>query len=766
MMSAAVAAGYQTRDSLSIWLLGEMIPALEGNQLPTNRQVLCRLFFDLKINKLDVPRSCSNVIDDVLQFWHMANIPTKHKPNAIAKLKAFYQEYVLLRKNKARRTERQGQLETDFSHKLNQLFDLSHANSEQLIKIPQDFEFLQDQQGPRKMIMTGEDLQFKKREEKRQKRQGEEMMRIEKEQEAKKQMVMNPNEVLDDSSQSTGEESANDDEPVEINKYFSKQIDTPETSGATTPMTMKLDKRCIVEDPLAAASLDRTGTTPREAMHIIGPALKAAGVPVSRLTLSTTSLYEARRTVRKSIGETIQENFSPDTPLVVHFDGKLMPDNDGTMADRLPVVVSGKDVEKLLGIPKLQSGTGILMGEAVIKFINEWDGVSEWLAGLCFDTTSTNTGLHMGAITIIQNALNKRLLFLACRHHIFEIIASAVFDTFFVASGPQIGIFGRFKKHWTSIDTSKFASLATSLDGSEKVWFENNRDSAITFLRSQLMDKQPRDDYLEFIRLALITLGDNVEGHVKFSPPGAYHRARWMAKGIYCLKISCFRDQFQLSAHEFQSLRCICLFTVTLYVKAWFTANDTCNAPSNDLHLLQAMEDYSEVNQKVAKTALSKLRSHLWYLSEDLVGLVLFSDKIAVEVKKDVVISLEKPEMKEDVRRVHVPASHAFKGRQLAEFVTRRSLNLFCALKLSKEFLKSDPETWSSNQDYILAQEKVSALRVVNDCAERAIKLATDFNLALTHDEEQRQLIFQVVEQHRKLIRKPLKKHFFEDNTT
>ena len=64
------------------------------------------------------------------------------------------------------------------------------------------------------------------------------------------------------------------------------------------------------------------------------------------------------------------------------------------------------------------------------------------------------------------------------------------------------------------------------------------------------------------------TNGDDIH----FSPPGAYHRARWMAKGIYCLKILLFREQFKMYAKELQALRRICLFTITLYVKAWYTA--------------------------------------------------------------------------------------------------------------------------------------------------------------------------------------------------
>jgi len=62
---------------------------------------------------------------------------------------------------------------------------------------------------------------------------------------------------------------------------------------------------------------------------------------------------------------------------------------------------------------------------------------------------------------------------------------------------------------------------------------------------------------------------------------------------------------------------------------------------------------------------------------------------------------------------------------------------LFTAIKLSKEFLLADPETRDSHDDYKAAKEKVAALRIVKDSVERAVKLAIDFNFALTHNEEQ-----------------------------
>jgi len=74
--------------------------------------------------------------------------------------------------------------------------------------------------------------------------------------------------------------------------------------------------------------------------------------------------------------------------------------------------------------------------------------------------------------------------------------------------------------------------------------------------------------------------------------------------------------------------------------------------------------------------------------------------------------------------------------------------SIHCALKLNKKFISAEAETWDSRNGYKAAKETVVAPHFANDCGECSIKLATDFNLALTHDKEQRQLTFQVVENH------------------
>ena len=103
---------------------------------------------------MELSQSCSNTIDEVLQIWFIAKVPTTQKRNAIAKLKVLYRSYVKIGKNKCRRTERHLKLEIDLVNEFNKLFDKAHADCDRLIKIQQDINFVEDQREKTKMVMA------------------------------------------------------------------------------------------------------------------------------------------------------------------------------------------------------------------------------------------------------------------------------------------------------------------------------------------------------------------------------------------------------------------------------------------------------------------------------------------------------------------------------------------------------------------------------------------------------------------------------------
>ena len=55
-----------------------------------------------------------------------------------------------------------------------------------------------------------------------------------------------------------------------------------------------------------------------------------------------------------------------------------------------------------------------------MKVLKEYNLESK-IGLLCFDTTSSNTGIHKGSLIRISTELNKYLILLACRHYVCEL---------------------------------------------------------------------------------------------------------------------------------------------------------------------------------------------------------------------------------------------------------------------------------------------------------------------------------------------------------
>ena len=156
------------------------------------------------------------------------------------------------------------------------------------------------------------------------------------------------------------------------------------------------------------------------------------------------------------------------------------------------------------------------------------------------------------------------------------------------------------------------------------------------------------------------------------------------------MKIFAFREQFILTNHGVQALKCICLFTTTIYIKAWVDVGSSRHAPINDLSLLRNLENFNEVDSVIAQTA-----------AINLISLALFSDLVSADEKTTIVAAFWRPTKKNDLQRVEAKKIASFREVQLANFATELSLNIFTALNLEHSFLSSKPDTWSSRQDYL-----------------------------------------------------------------
>ena len=389
------------------------------------------------------------------------------------------------------------------------------------------------------------------------------------------------------------------------------------------------------------SSLDRVNISDRRALFVVGTVAQALGHSLKDLLLSYSTIRRERRSVREALTTVDKVDFSPDDSLLLHWDGKLLPDINGgkKKVDRIAILVTGGGVEKLMGVPKIDRGTGEQQADACMKAIKDWK-LEELVQGLDFDTTSFNTGF-IGACTIIEQNLDRNLIWIACRHHVFEVMLSTIFMTAFGSSGgPEVGIFNRFQKQWPAINKEVFTI------GNEELYncdfFLKLREEMVVYYGEAIKGQQPMDDYLELLSLCLIFLGGSTatsELNVKFRAPGATHNAPWMAKAMYCMNIYLFQDQFVITAKDKKGITDISLFVAFIYGQFWNEAPLAERAPFNDAKLLQRIQEYP--NRTIAINAAKAFHRHLWYFSEHLIGLAFFDSRVDNNTKRDMANNLK-----------------------------------------------------------------------------------------------------------------------------
>lgn len=358
--------------------------------------------------------------------------------------------------------------------------------------------------------------------------------------------------------------------------------ESKKSRGSITVMTEKL-----------AAVLDKCKVSDRNAVHLIISIAQALNIDVNTLTINRTSIRICREKLRKVRAATVKEIFQ-NTELnaaVLHWDGKLMRKLlQHKVTDRLPVLISDGNIEQLLGVPEMENSKGLTQARAISELLDDW-GVSHKIKALCCDTTASNLGPINGAAINLEQLLEREILYLPYRHHIYELIIKSVFDEKMPqACGPNVQLFKRFQDVWHGLDTTNY--LSGLADETVKNALESHLESVLSFGDEMLKVNHPRNDYKELLELTKVFCGLIPPHEVKFKHPGAFHHARWMSKAIYCLKIFLFRSQFKLTAKEKKALSEICIFIVMIYVRAWFTVPLTPQAPNHDLQFFKKLYNY------------------------------------------------------------------------------------------------------------------------------------------------------------------------------
>lgn len=421
-----------------------------------------------------------------------------------------------------------------------------------------------------------------------------------------------------------------------------------------------------------------------------------------------------------------------------------------TKVERVAVMVSYDGTSKFLGAPQIKSSSGKDTADAVYNLLVRWN-IADRVEAMSFDTTSSNTGALNGACIILQKPqyCRRELLHLACRHHIYEIVLRQVFEVkLSTSSGPEVQLFERFAKVWKSLDQTAFQNgVEDEIVGSK---IPPDEQAAIrNYCNQQLKERHPRNDYREFLQLVAVFLGETHCG--SFRSPGATSNARWMAKGIYSLKIFLFRNHFTLTARELSGLRDVCIFLARIYIRAWIGCTNPINAPNQDFNFIRDSIEYAQIDAPVSAAILKKMNNHMWYLSAEPMALAFFDSNVSLEQKRKMVerLAYDEPIIKVDQNRA-VSKPQTFANHSLSDFISNKTNNFFVRFGLSPEFLEFDPSTWETNESFKEGRVFCKNLAVVNDTAERGVKFMKDYNRILTNKEDEKQFLLQVVEAYRK----------------
>lgn len=774
MSQALLPTSRTTRKEGEIFGLGLMTTPndseITGARLPTKEQVL-RCFryhqsegLSSRCTKMDIAKI---VLEKIKPFYLKGNIPMLSHWKACDKIIALAEKNAKLckipveRRSSPKIIEKLKQAEVD----LKQTFPLWPSDAEKKVKNADDLAFLVSMKTDRKATIGGKDKVTAAGIARQNARQDKELQRKQ-QSDKEKHVTAAHTELL-----SSGSSEEEDLSAVEVQIPSSRRH-----KRIARPGTTAFIPHNVLRSPRLVALATRIKMTPSQQASFTKALIEEGGGDASKVVTSYSSADRARRSVGLKIAASVKSAWIPPTLGSLHWDSKILSSlkNPNVMEERLAIAVGDSSETKLLGTPAYLPGSdrnaGDIISEKTMSLLNSW-GCADNIVNMVFDTTASNTGHVTAACVSIQQALGRALLWSACRHHVGEIVISNVFTSLKIegSKSPDVALFSRFRANYEMLQHSCEDSLLSKFDPTPCSDLAKNFITtwqAEALMAAKSNSKFQREDYKEFSELCEIYLREGGDEKVTFRRPGALHKARWMAKVIYALKIELLKVQIRFlppgtitTRQQVPKVREFVQFVSLLYYKWWSNCSSVVDAPWNDLQFYKNLILYESINPAVALSALAAFKRHLWYITPEMVPLALFSDLVPCGERQKLAnrlvalkpvdaasfplnrfgLGFGKPKFPQDITS----------RTDLADIATADSWFIFTLLHLNPDFLCEDLNTWEKSASYIDSKKKAQSLNVVNDGAERAVKLSSEYtNAALS--EQHYQNVLQVVESDRK----------------
>lgn len=418
------------------------------------------------------------------------------------------------------------------------------------------------------------------------------------------------------------------------------QDSDPDYSPTEDSVDHSPKKKLLIPNSLLT-QVSRTKGSYRLCQDLLRLGVEISGADPNDYQLSKTNIWEQITNLRSNQTNCLLSRLSnSEDKIIVQFDGKSYPKlNERHIGsdERIIVLSHTQKGDIPLGLFVVEthsaSNCAITVSDAIKK-----NNLTNRIVGMVSDTENVNTGRTNGACVQIEQKLQKPLLHLMCRHHIFEVVLKDVFEAVFGrSSGPKVKTFDILNENWPYIKRRKFTYAAMEYEELITPIVNQFYEDAIDIIENHADNCHFRNDYAELNDLVLKFLGKGT--NKSFRVPGATNNARWMCRAIYALKTYLFRQHLDLDPIFMNSLERFCLFVALIYTKFWNQSPNAADAPFNDLQLMKELNVYRQIDDDIAESALRAIQRHLWYLSEDLILLSLFSEKVSND-EKDLMVLL------------------------------------------------------------------------------------------------------------------------------
>lgn len=306
----------ETRGRSKVYLLGAYEAEILGANLPSNRQALGHFLHLHKVEKRTVRDSSRQAIEAISAFWTKVGIPVRASKHIIEKLEAVFLEWKGLQKHKTRTTLGHKTKENEFIDRLDDLFDIAHADAFTIMTNPADRAFLVSQrQKGRPGSIGAVDQMETCRKQRTHERKEAELMRKKRSHE---ELEMSNRKAALSTESSSHTEDTDVDEDYKENKT-PKEYDE---AAASAPKRANIN----VMSPGLTAALDRTKMSSRNATFVLSEVASSLGHDINTVNINRNSIQRAKISHRTSRWADLRSEFSASVPLTVHWDGKLMED--------------------------------------------------------------------------------------------------------------------------------------------------------------------------------------------------------------------------------------------------------------------------------------------------------------------------------------------------------------------------------------------------------------------------------------------------------